>query len=503
MTRWSKQQEAIFSWFRNGQGNLVVRARAGSGKTTTVIEGISYAPEERILLAAFNRKIADELGARLQHPGAEAATLHSLGFRFIRERHRGIRVDKRRSFAIAKKACPGDPEDLLKDVIKLSSILKSVEPMIGSGRKIENSDVILAMRTADTFAIRLDDEWEKEGFNAAWLATSAIKMLRVGANLDDGTVDFDDMFWVPVRNRWVRPIYDLVIADECQDLSRTQTNLAIMVCKKGGRIAVIGDDKQSIYGFRGADSTSLDRLKKALRATEMGLTTTYRCGKNIVREARRLVPDFHAFEGNPDGVVRTTNIGIAMTEADVGDFILSRTNAPLVSCCLKLLRDGKRANIEGRDVGGGLKAIIRKVNKGPARKSFKAFNERLASWYKVETKKAEARGEKGLATLERLYDQYETICSLMEGLASADEIIDRIESLFEDTEENKGLKIILSSVHRSKGLEAKKVWLLKDTFFTKKEGQPPPWVDISEERNIEYVAITRAIDVLTWVEGKL
>ena len=59
--KWSEQQESIFGWFREGEGNLVVRARAGTGKTTTIIEAITYAPEEKILLAAFNRKIADEL----------------------------------------------------------------------------------------------------------------------------------------------------------------------------------------------------------------------------------------------------------------------------------------------------------------------------------------------------------------------------------------------------------------------------------------------------------
>lgn len=501
---WSKQQEAIFEWFKLGHGNLVVRARAGSGKTTTVIEGVTHAPEKRILLAAFNKKIATELDRRLTHPGAEAKTLHGVGYRFVRDYVGNCAVDSKgkRATTIAQKVCKGAPVVLLKQVCKLAAVLKAVAPMIGSGDEIETSEVVFTMRTAEAFDISIDEEWEEQGFEELWLATCAIEMLRVGANYDDGTIDFDDMVWLPVRNRWARPRYDLVIVDECQDMNRTQINLAMMSCRKGGRIAVVGDDRQACYGFRGADSTSLDRLLDALAAKEMGLTTTYRCAKSIVREARRLVPDFHAFEGNPEGKVERTNIGLCLERVEPGDFILSRTNAPLVSTCLKLLRDGKRANIEGKDVGAGLKAIIRRLNKGPARRSFGAFCARLDAWHASEIEKATERGEKGLPTLARVSDQYETLCSLMEGLGSADEMIARIETLFEDTDENKGLKIILSSVHRSKGLEADRVWALEDTFFSK-NSEPPPWVDGKEEKNIEYIAITRAKSLFTWVEGTL
>lgn len=819
MTTWSKQQNDIFDWFKTGKGNLVVRARAGTGKTTVIIEGVTYAPERKILLAAFNKKIATELDSRLEHPGAEAKTLHSLGFGFVRSHLGKVAIDSKgeRATDIARIACATHnsmqceaPNDVIRDVCKLASLLKAVSPMIGSGDGIDGKEIDFAMDTAVRYDIVLDEESEEDGFTEEWLATCAIKMLVIGATHRDGKIDFDDMIWLPVRNRWARPRYDLVIIDECfpgdtpilladmstrtikeiceskeevlvlsydektgkqvakkviarntiplrkktirikiqqvgygktgeklalstsrvrygqrtlvctinhrlwtergwieskelvcgdvvqveslaprdssynqkykhseegkrslaeklatrtmpksrprktpavldggngrpmplpqqllldelgddwipefvvktgpdrphgapyhykidianpackiaieidgeshrakdrqdqdarkdsflaskgwtihrfsnketvrntsdiasrmrgcpteavvvaveehdiddqvvydltvdgthnyyahgilvhncQDMNRSQIDLAQMVCKKNGRIAVIGDEKQAIYGFRGADSKSVDRLKKALDAAELGLTTTYRCAKSIVREARILVPDFHAFKGNSEGRVEKGNIGLCIDRAEPGDFILSRTNAPLVSACLKLLREGKRANIEGKDVGAGLKAIIRRINKGPVRKSFDAFDNALTRWHKVETERAVARGERGLVAVERIADQYETLLSLMDGLDSADAMIDRIEMLFDDTKENKGLKIILSSVHRSKGLEADRVWLLRDTFFSL-SAKPPKWVDMSEERNIQYVAVTRAKLLLTWVEGTL
>lgn len=510
-TIWSKQQEAIFDWFIDGEGNLVVRARAGTGKTTTIIEAVSRLMSAlvdpaslRVLLAAFNKKIAVELDERLP-AGATAKTLHSLGFGFVKSHWNDIRIDSenKRAWAIGEIACGGAPDDVRKEVVKLASKLKAVMPMAGDAiylpaREEEIREVIII---ADRFGISMDEDWEKDGYTVGYLAEKAIKMLAIGKDFRDGTIDFDDMVWLPVRNKWARPRYDLVVIDEAQDMNRTQIELATAVCAKGGRICVVGDDRQAIYGFRGADSGSIDRLKIALEAKELGLTTTYRCGKAIVREAKRLVPDFQAHESNGEGIVRSTNIGLCIEGAQPGDFILSRTNAPLVSVCLKLLRDGKPANIEGRDVGRGLSNVVKKLNKGPARKSFKKFCARLETWLADEVKRAQLRGERGEATIARVLDQHETLCYLMDGLTSADELLRRIDSLFADTK-GKGQRVILSSVHKSKGLEADRVWLLKDTFFSLKK-DPPPWADAAEEKNIQYVAVTRAKKELVWVEGSL
>ena len=80
--QWSPQQEVVFAWFRDSSRKAaVVRARAGTGKTTVVIEGLSHAPESKVLLCAFVKRIAEELQRRL--PKGEAKTLHSVGFGFV------------------------------------------------------------------------------------------------------------------------------------------------------------------------------------------------------------------------------------------------------------------------------------------------------------------------------------------------------------------------------------------------------------------------------------
>ena len=82
---WSEQQQAIFKAFREPAGHVLVRARAGCAKTTTSLEGVKQAPERRILVAAFNKLIADEANARLVgQDRVKAKTLHALGMGYIK-----------------------------------------------------------------------------------------------------------------------------------------------------------------------------------------------------------------------------------------------------------------------------------------------------------------------------------------------------------------------------------------------------------------------------------
>jgi superfamily I DNA/RNA helicase len=108
----SAQQQSIFDWFASGTGNLVVQARAGTGKTTTILAAVRRAPEKRIMLCAFNKLIADELTSRVAdlRPRVEAKTLHSLGFDCLKRAWRGVRVDADRGGRLARAAAGGDAD---------------------------------------------------------------------------------------------------------------------------------------------------------------------------------------------------------------------------------------------------------------------------------------------------------------------------------------------------------------------------------------------------------
>lgn len=513
---WSEQQRAIFSWFRQGAGNLVVRARAGTGKTTTIIEAIRHAPEQRILLCAFNKKIAMELERRA-HPNVEVATLHSLGFRAVGMFWERIRTDEHyaRRDALAREACDDrTPDAIVRLVGKLHTAGREMMPFA--------TDVRDLRRLAYARDCVPDSEWAEFGYTVDWVAAAALRAMESASKTRPFAtgIDYTDMLFLPVRNRWLRPRYDLVVVDECQDMNATQLLIAQGLAK--GRVVVVGDDRQAIYGFRGADSDSLDRLKGELKATELGLTSTYRCGKVIVSVAAKIVPDFEAAPCNHDGEIMRMSVHALPAAVEVGDFVLSRKNAPLAKVTLGILRTGKRAKIEGRDIGAGLRALVTKLASGKAHNSMPEFLSKLTQWAGREIERAERSKDKGAETrIERIRDQAETLRVLAEGLSGVRELQVRIDDLFADT---KGIPVVMcSSVHRAKGLEAERVFVLDATFVREvpcecghwPTAHPDGWrcrdctcgrfvedADrLLEERNIEYVAITRAKSVLVRVDG--
>jgi superfamily I DNA/RNA helicase len=484
---WSPQQEAVFEEFRTGRGHLVVRARAGTGKTTTVVHGVGLAPEKKVLMCAFNKAIAEELTRRITKVGVEAKTLHSVGFAFVRRQWGPTcRPDADRGFQLAQKVTGGPgvaPRPMVKLVAALAAKAKGCCPLAPTQGQLLD----LMVR----FDLEPDLEWEEEGWTPARVAQLAAKAMDAAAvpNTDmagrplPSTVDFDDMLFVAVRQRLLRPWYDLVVVDEAQDMNATQILIAQGVCRKGGRIIVVGDDRQAIYGFRGADSRSIDRLKAELSAKELPLTVTYRCPKDVVALAQALVPDFHAAPEAPRGKVRNFGLELLHAGKDVlpGDFVLSRTNAPLVTACLRLLRAGVRARIAGREIGKGILALIDRLHA----RDLPDLSRALVEWKRKEVLRVAGLcgdNEDLLeAKVQELEDTVETLAALTEGLSSIPELKARVESLFADDGRP---SVVCSTVHKAKGLEAERVFVLADTIKA--------WTGTDEEANIAYVAITRA-----------
>lgn len=338
----------------------------------------------------------------------------------------------------------------------------------------------------------------------------------------DMRIDYDDMIWLPIILDLPVQRYDLLLVDEAQDLNKCQQALAR---KAGRRLVFCGDPKQSIYGFAGADAQSMVRLERELSATDRGcvhlpLTVTRRCGKAIVREAQKLVPDFEAFETNPEGKIsfsampkkEKAEIGTGTKSSyqelvQDGDMILCRCNAPLVSECFGFLRQGRKATIQGRDVGAGLVGTIKKslhikgsedeVRQQLAAKTVVELVGALDDWMHVERAKEEAKRNPSDSRLISLQDRHDCLACFCEGAATAADVVAKITAIFTDDKSGDGIR--LSSVHKAKGLEAKRVFIL-----TPKEAPMPhpmaksAW-EKDQELNIKYVAITRAIEELVWV----
>jgi superfamily I DNA/RNA helicase len=483
---WSAQQQAIFDWYAEGEGHLVVRARAGTGKTSTIVEAAHRVPAKTWgLCTAYNKRIVQELTARLASTNThEAKSIHSVGFTLVRAEWAKVQLPPKHKPYLRGRG--------LTDVVLASSMGPSeasrtpwaakamVTKLHTLGREIDPKATPKALLTlGGHFECDPGDGPTAQGFDLAWVTQRAHEAMALAAQgPTEGYIDFADMIYLPVVHAWTKPVYTLITVDEAQDMSATQLTLVRQVLAPGGRMVIVGDDRQAIYGWRGADSNALDRLKGELGATELGLTT--------VAKAQKEVPDIIAADTNGPGTIDTTNLQGLLAKAGPGDFILSRVNAPLASLALAFLRKGIKTEIAGRDIGDGLIRVVEAVAKGTMRLDQTLTNLRV--WEDLEVQKAMAHGWDSRAA--QVHDQAETIRALADGLSDPQALVRRIAGLFVD-EEGQGAegRLVLSSVHKAKGLERRRVFILGETLRR----------DTLEERNIGYVALTRAQDEVWYV----
>jgi DNA helicase-2/ATP-dependent DNA helicase PcrA len=469
---WTKYQLAIFNNVATGTGHTVVSAVAGSGKTTTIVEALTHIPSGcTTLFVAFNKSIANELDKRAPR-GVEVSTLHSYGLKTITRAFGRLRIDAKRVDDMVR-AMHGDESktfDFRRDLAKTVSLAKG---MLASDEA--EIDAII-----DAFGI----ESAKNGSRAAFVADVLKILLRCTEVSEDGRIDFDDMIWLPVVLKLTQLQFDRVFVDETQDLNAAQIEMTMRAVKPGGRICAVGDPRQAIYGFRGADSSAVDNVVKRLDATVLPLSVCYRCCKAVIQTAKEVVPEIEWAPDAEDGMVSDATVQEMKQGARAGDFILSRSNAPLISLCMYFIREGRPANIQGRDVGASLAAFVKKSKA----KNVEALCDYVEDWRDKECARLAAKHR----DTQAVEDRAECILALSEGAASVADVIERIESMFADKDDLS--RITLSTTHKAKGLERDRVWILASTY-RRRPG--------AEEENLYYVAVTRARKELFLVEGKI
>lgn len=474
--RWTDQQINIFDAVENGNGNLAIVARAGCGKTTVGIEIAKRLPvNTSALFAAFGKADQEELSARLPEH-VEARTLHSLGFGAIRFNNKGMRVsvDNKKTFGLIDKMKNSGrlQSEMCNDGTIRGFIVKTVSRAKNFGYTPNNASEFV------------ENEIYFEGVvdetRAPTLHTIIMNVIKAAADMIE-SVDFDDMVWLPFVHGWKPKRYGVVFVDECQDMNPAQLWLARAACAPRGRTIVVGDPAQAIYAWRGAGLDAFQNTVSSIGAIEMPMSLTFRCGRKIVAVAQEYVPDFAA-GGSHDGVVDSlASDDDLIGAAKPGDFIISRTNAPLMNICLALLKRGVPAYIRGRNFGQGLIQLIEKHRAGSIAATIENIDRDVHA-------RAARLSESDADKVNTLFDMLEAVKTLAEDHKTVDAWIKFLNDVFTDTDRHD--RVVLSTVHRSKGREADRVFLLGDTF-NPDTGR--------EARNIFYVAITRAKQHLTFI----
>ena len=486
----SPYQLAIWEHFKSRpREHLVVEALAGSGKTTTLVEGLDHMAYGSTLVTSFGASIVDELNQRISRTRARVKTLHGLGMSMLLRRYREMSREPDRDKAGRHIAQVLNEHNLFAanpTVRELSKVLEWAKATVASTPE----QALAALDRFDT-QIPLDGQnIQAIGHATEFLededAAKFILMMLERCALDTTTLDFDDMVWMPLVRAGDNLIFDQfehALVDEAQDLNPAQIVFARQLVRGGGRLMAVGDRFQSIYQFRGADSEAMNRIVEGFGARTLPLSITYRCDLAIVDEAKKYVP---AIEPRPDaarGLVQKMKFDELAEMAEVGDFILSRNNAGLARIALELQYVNKPVIQLGRDIGQQYVALIRRSK----RTNIDALCDWLDEHLEERRKKMKKRDR---AAFEALEDRVLAIKNFAVGKNTVKELIDFINTTY--TDQVRDNSVVLSTVHQAKGKERDRVYLLWDTFL-KRPGQ--------EEKNIAYVALTRAKKELYYVEG--
>lgn len=287
-----EQLEAV----KHKDGPLLILAGAGSGKTRVITYRIAYliseykVNPENILAVTFTNKAADEMKARIKKVVGKDAeriwmgTFHSMGCRILR--HHAEKLGWSRNFSIYDE---DDRERLVKhcmNELKISE--KQIKPyiIIRLIQDIKNSLLSpkeYEMKHMSTFevdvALRIYEIYEEKLFK-------------------NNAMDFDDLIVKTIdlfeKKTEILKIYQekfkYILIDEYQDINNSQYVLISMLAKKYKNICVVGDDDQSIYGFRGADITNiLDFEEDYPEAKVVRLEQNYRSTKKILKAAHGVI----------------------------------------------------------------------------------------------------------------------------------------------------------------------------------------------------------------------
>lgn len=480
----SENQIVISKEFKETKNSININAVAGSGKTTMLLLLLSFVPKGKTaLFVAFNNSIVDELKNRTDRTDVDIMTIHSYGWRCILRHYRNVKMNPDK--AIAKTG------EVLKKYIESQEVAPKkkgyyfylVPKMINLLRcnLLENTiDNILAL--AEHHCEEISD------FDA-----KIIKEVFDRMEKDTKQFDFTDMIYQPNVSPYLKfKKYDYVFCDESQDFSLAQQGIINGALNRKGRLITVGDPNQAIYGFAGADAESYDRISSLKsNAVSLPLSVCYRCAKRIVEEAQKIVPHISYYSEAEEGEVKWGDL----MSIQPGDWIICRNLKPLVQVCLWLLKNRIKSKIRGKDIGEGLLGLINKVGA----KTLSGLAGGLKAQTILLEKKLRAKGIKSPSLhpkMEVLLQKIEVLELLSDEVTTVTQLKSVIEDMF--TEEVKG--ILLSTIHKAKGLENDRIYFLCPELLPSKFAVLP-W-QLAQEENLKYVAITRAKKSLIYVSGE-
>lgn len=321
------QKEAV----KYTDGPLLVLAGAGSGKTKVLTSKIAYLLEEKdvysreILAITFTNKAAKEMKNRIydlvgiNSYGLWMGTFHSIAVRILRQHADLIGYGK--DFVIYDAM---DQKSIIKDCMKeldisserfpvkmvISKISKAKDEMISP---VEYKNVF----TNDFIIDKIYDLYEKKMFK------------NNGMDFDNIILNLNKLFKLNKDIiEFYRKSFKYVLVDEYQDTNKAQYEMISLLTKSKGNLFVVGDNDQSIYGWRGADIRNITEFEHDFKGAKViKLEQNYRSTKNILNVANAIIShnkyrkDKNLWSAEEDG--KLINLFNAYDEYGEADFVIT------------------------------------------------------------------------------------------------------------------------------------------------------------------------------------
>jgi superfamily I DNA/RNA helicase len=445
-------QESIFNWIREGKGNAVVKAVAGSGKTTTLVQCSKIIDSNNCIFLAFNDHIAKELQSKFDN-NVKVKTIHSIGFGACRTLAKKDKFCKKKPvldtdkylkyienlfqlyFAENNIISSRDRNDFLGVINNLYGLIRlnliQSNDMASIDKLLEHHSFERKMRSSKSFRNISISSFRDT------LCKSLPSLMEKGQTLASEIIDYHDMVWIPNYLNISLRKYDWVLVDEAQDLNAAQLQIVLNSTTPNGRIIFVGDKSQAIYGFAGADCDSIDNIIKKTNANVLPLSISYRCPKTHIALAQKIVPEIESHHDNIQGQISHPHYDNIFKTVKAGDLVICRNKKPLEELHEQLTRKSIPSKIVDGTSEGGNSRILTAVN-----------------------------------LIKPILPQKIFRC-LMSILFS---------------EEMQCVR--LSTIHKAKGLEANSVYFIDQHLIPSRFAEKD-W-EIEQESNLKYIALTRA-----------
>lgn len=510
--------------------SIVCGAVAGSGKSTLIKwccqllqKGGLNPAEIRVIVfgKANSRDLIEKLGIQWVN---SIKTVNALGFQIL-QRELG-KFDSRRGQGaeVNGQVDRFKYEKIARELNYANKRDKYNKGILVEENIIEKPDAFLKLLdfvryrnhpelVTDSLVCEIVSHFGVEGVNLnrlSELTTAIYTVLNHGIDCarERKIIDFIDQIWLPVvwklnQCQWWQN-FKMVCVDEAQDLNPLQRSFSQMLVGDTGRSLYVGDAYQAIMGFAGSDDKSYQAILEDTHGREMPLSVCYRCPSSHIELVNELYPEI-AIEAAPNAV----NGKIEVIKEDIlwedgkakliqGDLVVCRKTAPLVSLCIKLIRVGVPAKVKGREIGKILTKDIEAIAKMP-HFAMDTFLHCLRTYQEIKSNQFLPldNGEELTASLRDRLDAISAIFESHPVLISIQELKRQIELLFSDEDS----PITLSTVHRAKGLEAQRVYIVEPESMPMSYSRMKDW-QIQQEENLHYVALTRSKGSLFIVLGR-